>query len=206
MQKGAKLARRIFVALASVAALVFAFPVLAFAEDGAEASGGIAAILPDMKEFIPMLIAFIILWVVLAKFGWPLFNGMLEKREKTISEALEKSEKAKIESERLLEEYTKQLQDARTQANQIISDARNTSEALRVEINKQAQKEAADILEKAKSTAAAEKKAAVADIQSSLVDFTVDVAAKFIGHDLTEGEHRQIIEKYVKEAGSFNGN
>ena len=45
-----------------------------------------------MEEFIPMLVAFIILWIVLAKFGWPLFEGMLNKREETIKNSLEKSE------------------------------------------------------------------------------------------------------------------
>ena len=74
-------------------ALNAAFPALAFAAE-AEQEGGISAILPDMAEFIPMLIAFIILWIILAKFGWPMFAGMLEKRENTIREALKKSEEA----------------------------------------------------------------------------------------------------------------
>ena len=82
-------------------ALNAAFPALAFAAE-AEQEGGISAILPDMAEFIPMLIAFIILWIILAKFGWPMFAGMLEKRENTIREALKKSEEAQIESERWL--------------------------------------------------------------------------------------------------------
>ena len=80
-----------------------AFPALAFASE--EESGGLSAILPDMAEFIPMLIAFIILWIILAKFGWPMFAGMLEKRENTIREALKKSEEDQIESERVLAEY-----------------------------------------------------------------------------------------------------
>ena len=69
---------------AVVAATGFAMtcPAYAFASEG-----GIDAILPKMNEFIPMLVAFIILWIVLAKFGWPVFNGMLEKRENTILEA-----------------------------------------------------------------------------------------------------------------------
>ena len=40
-------------------ALNAAFPALAFAAE-AEQEGGISAILPDMAEFIPMLIAFIV--------------------------------------------------------------------------------------------------------------------------------------------------
>ena len=62
-------------------------PTLAFASEGEE-TGGISAILPDMLEFVPMLVAFIILWIILAKFGWPMFAGMLEKRENTIREAI----------------------------------------------------------------------------------------------------------------------
>ena len=205
MKTRANKAGRVAGIAAGVLASSLAFPALAFANEE-EASGGIAAILPDMLEFIPMLIAFIILWIILAKFGWPMFNGMLEKRENTIREALKKSEDAKIESERVLAEYKKQLDEAKTQATQIVADARETGEAVKADIQKKAQAEAADMIEKAKATIQAEKKAAIAELQASIADTSVDVAAKLIGNDLTEGEHRSIIEKYVKEAGSFNGN
>lgn len=95
------------VALLGVAAFC---PLPAFA---AEEGQGIGAILPHMDEFIPMLVAFIILWIILAKFGWPLFDGMLKKREDTIKNSLEKSEEARQESERLLAEYREQLEGAK---------------------------------------------------------------------------------------------
>ncbi len=204
--KRSSLARKGAAMAAAAFASVAAFPALAFAEEAEHAKEGIAAILPDMLEFIPMLIAFIILWIILAKFGWPIFNGMLEKRESTIREALKQSEEAKIESERVLAEYKKQLDDAKAQAAQIVADARETGEAVKADIQKKAQAEAAEMIEKAKTTIEAEKKAAIAELQASIADTSVDVAAKLIGSDLTEGEHRAIIEKYVKEAGSFNGN
>ncbi|WP_439104592.1 F0F1 ATP synthase subunit B [Adlercreutzia mucosicola] len=159
-----------------------------------------------MNEFIPMLVAFIILWIVLAKFGWPVFNGMLEKRENTIREALKKSEEAQIESERVLAEYKQQLADAKAQSTQIIADARAIGEAVKADITAQAQTEASDMIAKAKLAIEAEKKQAIADLQASIADTSVDVASRLIGQDLTEGEHRAIIERYVKEAGSFNGN
>lgn len=95
-----------------------------------------------------MLIAFIILWIILAKFGWPMFAGMLEKRENTIREALKKSEEAQIESERVLAEYNKQLADAKAQSAQIIADARSVGEAVKADITAQAQTEAADMIAK----------------------------------------------------------
>ena len=186
-------------------ALNAAFPALAFAAE-AEQEGGISAILPDMAEFVPMLIAFIILWIILAKFGWPMFAGMLEKRENTIREALKKSEEAQIESERVLAEYNKQLADAKAQSAQIIADAKKTGEAVKADITAKAQAEAAGMIEKAHAAIEADKKAAIAELQGSVADLSVAVASRLIGEDLNDDEHRKIIERYVNEAGSFNAN
>ena len=138
-----------------------AFPALAFASE--EESGGISAILPNMTEFIPMLVCFIILVVVLGKLGWPKFAGMLEKRERTIKESLEKSEAARIESERLLEEYKRQLEEAKSQAAQIVADAKKTGEAVKADMTEKAQAESAAMIEKARAAIEAEKKAAISE-------------------------------------------
>lgn len=177
-------------------------PAQAFADEGA----GVAAILPQMDEFIPMLVAFIILWIILAKFGWPLFEGMLVKRETTIKDALEKSEKARVESEKVLAEYKRQLEETKAQSAQIIADAKKTGEAVKAEITAKAQDEAAAMIEKAHSAIEADKKAAIAELQSSVADMSVAVASRLIGEDLSDDEHRKIIERYVNEAGSFNAN
>ena len=199
-----KASARMGAAVLAAGSMTFAFPALAFASE--EESAGIGAILPDMAEFIPMLIAFIILWVVLAKFGWPKFNGMLEKREQTIKESLEKSEQARIESERVLEEYKRQLEEAKTQAAQIVADAKKTGEAVKADLTDKAQSEAAMMIEKAHNAIEAEKKSAISELQGSVADLSVAVASRLIGEDLNDAEHRKIIERYVNEAGSFNAN
>ena len=184
-------------------AMMFAFPAFAFAaEEGG--AGGISAILPNMIEFIPMLIAFVIVAIVLWKLGWPMFDKMLAKRENTIKEALEKSEAARIESERVLAEYKAQLEEARTQAAAIIADAKKTGDAVKTDITAKAEAEAEGMIAKAKAAIEAEKKSAVADLQGSVADMTVALASKIIGGDLTDDEHRAIIERYVREAGSLN--
>lgn len=181
-----------------------AFPALAFAD--MEPKEGIAVIAPDMIETVPMIIAFIVLVIILAKFGWPVFEAMLEKREKTITEALAKSEEARIESERVLAEYQKQLADAKSQAAQIIADAKQTGEAVEANIKQRAEEEAATMIEKARTAIEAEKKAAMGELQSSVADLSVDVASRLVGTDLSDADHRAIIERYINEAGSFNAN
>lgn len=205
MKAGAKKAMaRTGAATLAVSGMSVAFPALAFASE--EAAGGISAILPNMAEFIPMLVCFIILCVVLGKLGWPAFAAMLDKREKTIKDSLEKSEAARIESERLLEEYKQQLAEAKTQAAQIVADAKKTGDAVKADITTKAQEEAADMIAKAKAAIEAEKKAAIAELQGSVADTSIAIASRLIGSDLNDDEHRAIVERYVNEAGSFNAN
>ena len=179
-----------------------AFPALAFAEQ----KEGIAVIIPDMIETVPMLIAFIVLVIVLWKFGWPMFEAMLEKREKTIAEALRMSEETRIESERVLAEYQQQLSEAKAQSAKIVADAKETAEAMREEITKQAQEESAAMIEKARAAIEAEKQTAMNELRSSVADLSVDVASRLVANDLNDAEHRAIIERYLNEAGSFHAN
>ena len=193
--------KRMFGALACSGVIAAAFPALALAE---EESGGISAILPKLNEFIPMLIAFIILWIILAKFGWPLFEGILNKREAAVKDALEKSESARIESARILEKRQAELTDAKAEASQIILEARKSAEALKAQIEADARAEAKAIVEKAHASVAAERTAAANELQRSVADISVAVAERLIGEDLSDEDHRRIIERYVEEAGNLN--
>lgn len=200
MKSGAKkLLGRSGIAAGVSAALACALPSLAFASEG-----GIGAILPDMNEFIPMLVAFLIVLAVLAKFGWPIFDRIVTNREDAIKDALTKSEEARIESERLLEEYREQLAQARQEAAAIVAEAKQNGEAVRADITAKAQAEANDIVAKARVQIEAEKKAAIAELQASVADLTVATMAKVIGEDFTTEDHRKLIEASVAKAGNLD--
>lgn len=163
-------------------------------------------LIPKLGEFIPALIAFIVLWVVLAKYGWPAITKMLDKRTATIKESLERAEVAQIEGERLLAEHKAQLDEARVQASDIVADAKRAGEALKVELKAQAQQESADMIAKARVAIEAEKKAAIAELQSSVADLSVSVAGRLIGEDLSDKEHLKMVERYIAEAGNIDAN
>jgi F-type H+-transporting ATPase subunit b len=209
--------KKLLLLIPVASALVLASPVLAFASDaaegaadvaveGAEASGGLGPLAPNMGEFLPMLVAFILLWLILAKFAWPTIIGMLDKRVTTISDSLERAETVRIESERFLEEQRAQLEEAKKQAAQIIADARTTGEAMRAEMAAQAEEDTRLLVAKANAAIEAEKKIAIAQLQSSVADLTVSVAGRLIGQDLSDADHRRLIERYLAEAGSLNVN
>ena len=66
------------------------------------------------------------------------------------------------------------------------------------------QEEAAAIVAKAKVAIEAEKQSAISELKGSVVDLSVDIATRVIGEDFSDEEHRKLIERYVKEAGSLN--
>jgi F-type H+-transporting ATPase subunit b len=202
----AALAVRITTVAALSLSALLSLPVLAFASEAEGEGSPMDLIFPKLGEWIPMLLGFIILWVILAKFGWPAFIGMIDKRAATIKDSLEKAELARIESERILEEGKAQLDEARKQAAQIIADAKTTGDAVRSEMMAQAKEDAQLLADKASAAIEVQKKTAIAQLQSSVADLSVAVAGRLIGTDLSEAEHRKLIERYIAEAGNLDAN
>lgn len=163
-------------------------------------------IIPKLQELIPALVSFVLILIITAKFVWPPVTDMLDKRAETIRESLERAEEARIEAQRLLEEYKTQLADARKEAAAVLQQARQAAEATRTEITAKAQSEADGLIEKAKQAIEGEKQAAIAELQSSVADLSVLVAGKLIGEQLSTEDHLRVIEKYVNEAGSLDAN
>jgi len=164
------------------------------------------AITPKIAEFIPALVSFLIVFFVLSKFGWPAISDMLDKRAEMIRDGLERAEAAKIEAERLLEEYKQTMADARKEAGGILQQAKQAAEATRLEGTAKTQAEIDDMLAKARESIEGERRAAVASLQASVAEISVAVAGKLIGSELSAEDHSSVIEKYISEAGSLNAN
>ena len=93
-------------AAAGASLLVASTPVVALAE---EENTGMKLLLPNMAEFIPACIAFIIIWIILAKFAWPMVLKMMEERESKIQGDLDAAEQAKTKAESDAKAYSDRL-------------------------------------------------------------------------------------------------
>ena len=187
---------------AAISSFVLAVPAQAFAE---ESSNKAEILIPKMAEFIPALIAFLIIWVVLAKFAWPQILSMMDERGKRIQESLDEAETTKKKAIASRKEYDELVTDARRKSADIVLEARKDAEAERARIIEAAHKEAEEIIAKAHANAEDERNAIYAAAAASIADLSVSVASKIVGETLDQdGEQRRIIERYVKEAGSLN--
>ena len=182
----------------SLAALL-AIPVPAYA-------AGADILLPKPAEFIPALIAFLIIWLILAKLAWPMIIGILDARQAKIEGDLKAAADAKEKAEEDARAYEQRIHDAEREAADIISAAKREAEEERAEILAKAQKEAAATIAKSRDAVEAERKKAMIELSSSVVDLSVEIASKIIGNDLDASQHRALAEKYLAEVGSSNAN
>ena len=188
--------------MAAAASLVAMMPATAFAEGSA---GGPSILIPNMAEFVPALIAFLIILVVLSKLAWPKVLSMMEEREKRIADSLDEAERTKQKAieDRAVSDAL--VTDARRQAADIVLEARQDAEAERARIIAAARTEAEHIIAKAHATAEDERHALYAEAAASIADLSVSVASKIVEKTLDEdGEQRRLIERYIEEAGSLN--
>lgn len=180
-----------------ITALAVLIPTPAFAE----APSGPEILLPKMAEFIPALIAFLIIWVVAAKFVWPSVLGMMDKREQKIQGDLDAAAAEKASAVKEHQEYQAQIANAQDEVDEIIAEAKAQAEAERARILAKAQEEAAATVAKARDAVSSERRKALAELSDSVIDLSVEIAGKIIGSSLSDSDQRKLAEKYLVEVG-----
>lgn len=194
-----KHAMRLVARAGAVVAVALGTPVAALAEESAV---GADILIPKMAEFIPALIAFLIIFVILAKFVWPPVLEMMEKRQQKIQDDLDAAEEAKRKAAEEARNYEAKILDAHHEADAIVAKAKKEAEEVRSSILAKAQRESADIIAKAHDAVDSERHKAMIELSSSVVDLSVEIASKIIGNDLSVEEQRKLAEEYLAEVGS----
>lgn len=188
---------------AGAALLVLGNPTVALAE---EENTGMRLLVPNMAEFVPACIAFLIIFFIMSKFAWPMVLKMMEDRENKIQGDLDAAEEAKNQAQSDAKAYEERLAAAERDAAEIVAAARREAEEERSRILAKAQKDASATIAKARDAVESERKKALVQLSGSVVDLSVEIASKIVGENLTDEQHRKLAERYLAEVGSTNGN
>lgn len=145
-----------------------------------------AILTPDLGLLFWMLLAFLVVFFFLAKFGFPAIVNMVEERKNFIDESLkaaraanEKLADVEAESERLLHE-------AREKQAAILKEAAATRDAIVKEAKSQAEIEGTRILDEAKAQIQVEKDNALRDIRAQVADLSIRIAEKLVYQQLND--------------------
>lgn len=173
--------------------------VAALAQEEAAEEGGVQLLLPHTEELIGGILAFAIVFFFMWRWAFPAINRTLEARQQAIAGQLEEADKAKAEAETLLEDYRRQLADAREEANRIIEEARRTAEAMRQEISERAEREAEEIVDRARQEVRAERQRAVQELRTRMAELSVDLAEKVVQRSLDRELQEDLVDRYLRE-------
>ena len=155
---------------------------------------------PDFGLFFWMLVAFLVVFLLLAKFGFPVITNMVEERKNFIDESLRKAHEAQERLANIEKEGESILQEAREKQAQILREAAETRDAIVEQAQEKARTEGARLLDDAKIAIEQEKKAAIADIRSQVAALSVEIAEKVLKQNLKDEQSQMdLIDRMLDE-------
>ena len=155
---------------------------------------------PDLGLLFWMLLAFLIVFFLLKKFGFSIIVNMVEERKNFIDESLKNAREANEKLANIQAESEALLKEAREQQATILKEAMATRDIIIKEAKDKAQVEGLKILDDAKAQISAEKENALRDIRSTVADLSVQIAEKVMRRQLDkDAEQEKFIERMLDE-------
>jgi F-type H+-transporting ATPase subunit b len=164
---------------------------------------GIDLVIPEIEELIAGIIAFSIVFILIWWKVRPAIAETLAARQEAITGQLTMAETAKQEAESLLDDYKKQLAQAKDEANTIVEDARQAADVLGTDLVDKAEAEAETIRGKARTDAGAEMERAAAQVKTQVATLSLELAQKVVAGSVDESAQRQLVERYIDDLGSL---
>lgn len=162
-----------------------------------------AILTPDLGLLFWMMLAFLVVFGVLAKFGFPAITNMVEERKAYIDESLRKAHEANEKLQNIQAEGEQILQEARERQAQILKEAAATRDALVNQAQDKAREEGARIISDARAQIEAEKQNAIRDIRSQVASLSVQIAEKILRQNLQgDAQQMQYVDKLLDEVSS----
>ena len=147
-----------------------------------------------------MLLAFLVVFGILAKYGFPAITNMVDERNRYIDESLRKAHEAQERLANIEKEGESILQEAREKQAQILKEAAETRDAIVEQAQAKARSEGARLLDEAKMAIEQEKKAAIADIRQQVATLSVDIAEKVLRKNLKDDKSQMdLIDRMLDE-------
>jgi F-type H+-transporting ATPase subunit b len=164
---------------------------------------GKVPILPHPAELIIGLIAFGVLYWLIATKVVPRFEQVYAERAAAIEGGMKQAEEAQAEAAAALEQYRAQLAEARGEAGRIREEAREEGSQILAEMRAQAQAEAHRITESAQTQIAAERQQAVVQLRTEVGTLATELASRVVGESLEdEARQRRTVERFLAELES----
>ncbi len=160
-----------------------------------------ALITLDGWTFLAQICNLMIQLVIFKKFLLKPVKKVIADRKAKADSEIADAQKLRTEAEAMKAEYEQNLQNARTEANQIVTAAQKTATARGEEIVGEARAQAAALKQKAEADIAQERKKAVNEVKDEIGGIAMEIASKVVEREISEKDHKDLIDEFIKNVG-----
>ena len=157
-------------------------------------------LVPDSGLLFWMVLSFGIVFLVLAKYGFPVITKMVDERKQYIDHSLMVAKEANEQLANIKAEGERILIQANEEQMQRLKEAAETRVRIINEAKRQARVEGEKLLMEVRRTIQIEKEDAIHDIRRQVAILSVDIAEKVLRKNLnTDTEQMQMINRMLDE-------
>jgi F-type H+-transporting ATPase subunit b len=156
----------------------------------------------NLGFFIAQLINFLIIFGLLAVFGWGPLGRFLDNRSEQIAKGLEDARVAAEARAKAEEDAQKIIADANTEAQRIHSEARAAADERAKPIIRAAEEEADKIKAEARTAAQTERDAALGSVRGQVTSLAIAAAHKLIGESVDKKKQQEIVDNFFTTAAA----
>ena len=160
-----------------------------------------ALITLDGWTFLAQICNLMIQLLIFKKFLLKPIKQVIADRKAKADSEIADAQKLRTEAETMKAEYEQNLQNARTEANQIVATAQKTATARSEEIVGEARAQAAALKQKAEADIAQERKKAVNEVKDEIGGIAMEIASKVVEREISEKDHKDLIDEFIKNVG-----
>ena len=158
---------------------------------------------PDFGLIFWMFISFIILFVVLAIWGWPVILKNMDQRADTIDKGVEYAREAKDQLDNAKAAAQKYMDEAQQQQAEMLREAARMKTQLIEEARKEASEEAKKVMDAARVSIEQQRKEAELQFRNEVSKFSLDIAEKMVRGNLADDKsHHALVDKMLDEIQS----
>jgi F-type H+-transporting ATPase subunit b len=161
------------------------------------ASNALIQVTPGLM--IWTVVCFLITLWVLKRYAFGPIQRTIDERRERIRRAIEEADKAREEARGLLEEHRKLIGRAKTDAEEILAEARKVAEANERRMRDETEAERQRRLEETRRQIEMETRRALEQIRAEVVDLSLLAASKVTRKALDDEDHRRLIEEAIGE-------
>lgn len=155
---------------------------------------------PDFGLIFWMFIAFIILFFILWRWGWPVIIKNMEDRADTIDKGVEYAREAKAQLDSAREEAQKYIEEAQAQQAEMLRDAAKMKSQIIEEAKKEASEEAKKVMEAARISIDQSRKEAELQFRNEVSRFSLNIAEKMVRSQLgNQKSQSELVNKMLDE-------